>query len=1518
MPCCTDQDVSTAWLSSEECFKLKPKKTDIFVIDEFSGKAFNYLKEFKCVIIGPRCLMTCLLERKAIPNIPSPIISIAMVGIVATATGFTKEIKKTLSEKIGLMGGIYLNAFNASVTHLIADGVGSQKYKVAVERKVPIMTEDWVGAVWEAGLKENVSAMDVQFSLHKLPTFKGMVICASQISKKEKQNLMTLITSNGGQYSPQLDSKETGLLVIGDPSGTKFTFAKRWGIPCVTPQWVYDSASKGCCLSFDSYFIEGHSTAKALCSTPEQGKTQDTLPDFSMCSTIAGDSTRLNINDTIAAEISAVPEPRTPRKGNGGNKDYIDLVNKLDVSEAKKAGHFLDGCKVYLSGFNPGQVEKLRKIINGGGATRFHQITESVSHVIVGEFMYEEMKTLKSGKFRPFVVRVDWLIESMRLGRVADEDKFLCFDLKPTEQPSPLSKKGLQLLQGGPPVASPMIPMKVGRLESKAAEDGIEPLASANEKELVQKYLGGGESPEKLPPRVPEVSQENARQKTSSNDEVSQEDRANETSTALTGKLFDGLKFVVAGFDGDPDNEDASEEIRQLLGELGGQVMLRRFRGIPDYGIVPVEGGQLPCTVGEVVTPLWLEDCNDQNKITPVEYYHRPFVVESNSKPLNGCVIGISSYAGKERLYISTLAETLGAYSQEVFSKKDIPEKNAVASTHLVCPTPEGNKYAAAVKWGLPAVTKDWVLACAQKGQKVQESDYLVVKSVEKQKDATPGKSDGASDAVKQTVVEKSSVSSGSEMPQCNFVQQNVSADKSDSRATCGIDATSQGGVTTGNQQSAGTPVAPPITTPVSSKSFRGGDGSFGERSLSSGVGNLRATDGVGDGEASTPTNRSHANHGCGMPDVVMRGCQGDAVGDNGVSTPCDAVEDGNEGGGEGKGQRLLPSTPGTPYGQVFEANPSRSTRKAWKTWVETIPKLHKPTPPKVEKKPETPLSELKRRLWASIGNACKKMEMEHGNEEIGSGPGSSGEGTGKRKRPWEPEESSKKGTKPFAGVVAYVWKEFPRAKREQVAAKVEALGGVVQYLFSDNVTHAIFQGEECESAEEYRQAHEAGKILVAPAWVDLCAAEGMRKDEALFPPTDYPLRCSGETPVNWESLKSKSQAFLMAPIQVSTSRAKESKKTDVDRERVDEAKKNQNQEPEAFRKPEVQMQLKRLDSLLAEEILSTPEKVRRSRVARERMSWEEGMGPFPDTTNGSNPNQMPSAAYYAMGNPPSPSTQGSGSEVVSWQENVLIEEPKSEARARSKTKVAQQEEMKIKKPPKFMFSSMDETEKVKYKALVENLGGQVCVDVSFDTTATHLITWRPARSEKLLGSIASGIWVLHPKYLDASRMEGKFVEEELYEWGNPKGIVPVPTVEIERILSAAIHRWRIKIQGKAGEESDGSSVASVCHGAFEGVCAIVHMVEERAAAFRRLVVAGGGTISSAKPPYTSVTDATICLMEPGRSPGKAVDVESLAKKGIHCLKPLYLNECLMRVDPPDPLECALPEYLEAYRALQE
>lgn len=103
----------------------------------------------------------------------------------------------------------------------------------------------------------------------------------------------------------------------------------------------------------------------------------------------------------------------------------------------------------------------------------------------------------------------------------------------------------------------------------------------------------------------------------------------------------------------------------------------------------------------------------------------------------------ISIYSNNERLYIETLATILGATKQDSYAKKQKPL--------LICPTAEGAKYNAAIKWSMefpsifntqlvnfwfglisdyPVVRSEWLVECAEKGEKVSLEPYLVGESI--------------------------------------------------------------------------------------------------------------------------------------------------------------------------------------------------------------------------------------------------------------------------------------------------------------------------------------------------------------------------------------------------------------------------------------------------------------------------------------------------------------------------------------------------------------------------------------------------------------------------------------------------------------------------------------------------------------------------------------------------------------------------------------------------------------------
>ena len=150
------------------------------------------------------------------------------------------------------------------------------------------------------------------------------------------------------------------------------------------------------------------------------------------------------------------------------------------------------------------------------------------------------------------------------------------------------------------------------------------------------------------------------------------------------------------------------------------------------------------------------------------------------------------------------------------------------------------------------------------------------------------------------------------------------------------------------------------------------------------------------------------------------------------------------------------------------------------------------------------------------------------------------------------------------------------------------------------------------------------------------------------------------------------------------------------------------------------------------------------------------------------------------------------------------------------------------------MVLGVQETDFDHMITVVTNLGGRMSKLKHFDPEATHLVTsMTSVRSEKLLASMAAGLWVMHPHYLRESAKALRFLPEDGFEWGNSSALPHTHPVLVAdqraREMAKACHMWRVK--------------AASHDFAFINFKAMLLGAPDKMAPFERMIVAGRGEV---------------------------------------------------------------------------
>ncbi|VDP88966.1 unnamed protein product [Echinostoma caproni] len=671
-------------------YPTKPSKRTCFVFCRFEGECFEHLRSLGAAIYGPQIILHYIRENQPLPRVSHPLYSTALMRAVATVTSVTGSEREYLLSSIQMLHGQASRDLFDGVNVVITPKVGSKKYLVGSSRGVNMLLPSWITEAWKlSAIQDPIDMMLPTFmDRFRVPIFAQLVICVSGLSAEERKEVSDLVVKHGGRYSGMMKIGETTHLIIKHPSGLKYAHAKKWKIQIVSVNWLTDSVSKGYALDEMDYRVpETHENSSTpLCENNRRSLSFDNL---SMISHAINSTTRIDETRSDARSVDS-------------------FIHRQSTAPVERP--ILADCLIQLIECTREEHTKFSSLVKelGGRLCTDLQdrVTEPLTHAVVGSSNSTKLNAATMEK-DVFYVKGSWLIACQEAHKRVSETEHLANSPESDETEE-------QTLAAD------------GELDDRSKQT-----MDTEDLQLINQYFGaGGLADMDDFNRENTVRQQNV---TKAGTQVASETRQlcealvsdmDATVQVRTG-CFSGYVFYLHDQVPSSDRMEVIESIRDAGGQITDSSLVASFIVAPFF-IQNKPPSSAECTL---VTVNWIGHCIAASSICwddlKCEKAFTP-LVRSASLPLDGCVISLSGFVGRDRTLLTRYSQALGAVVQDYFLCKAIPSRNLAASTHLVAAKLEGRKCPAAKQWGLPVVNRNWLYACADQWKLVDTAAYPV------------------------------------------------------------------------------------------------------------------------------------------------------------------------------------------------------------------------------------------------------------------------------------------------------------------------------------------------------------------------------------------------------------------------------------------------------------------------------------------------------------------------------------------------------------------------------------------------------------------------------------------------------------------------------------------------------------------------------------------------------------------------------------------------------------------------
>lgn len=457
-------------------------------------------------------------------------------------------------------------------------------------------------------------------ALHAVPVLYGCTISVTGIGLEERQRLSQLIVRNGGTFTADLHTGCTHLIVAPSVVGLsrraspKLSYARKWGLPTVSPDWLYESLSKRTCLEVSTFQVE----SEQLSSLP-QSATSQPAPQYTQ---------NFLYDDLSVEEVGAVPLPP-----------------------------YLEGTHIFVGDQQPPErLALIKKLILAAGGTRHADLYDPslITHYLVhnqtltGKDL-ELLRQFEGQHCHPVLVHDQWLFACFHAKECVPVAPFLVPERRKDAESGAIGDKGeTGEVTPGEAVPSTTLPKNtMWSLKSTTTQPSqvrtpmhghvTSPIAT-----ILSTTLNSTSVASPRPSEAP----------------------------SFHLPVFAGITFRLLAF-----SAISMAQVTDLIEKNGGTIVATpALDQSVDYTIAPmVASGPLEAGTSPILNELWLETCITQGRLLdPLSSpYFDAIVTVGSCSSFNQLRVSLTGYAGLERDYLSRLATALGASYTENLSKRN-------------------------------------------------------------------------------------------------------------------------------------------------------------------------------------------------------------------------------------------------------------------------------------------------------------------------------------------------------------------------------------------------------------------------------------------------------------------------------------------------------------------------------------------------------------------------------------------------------------------------------------------------------------------------------------------------------------------------------------------------------------------------------------------------------------------------------------------------------------------------------